>query len=88
MSSNYLTCVLDSWVCNGLKEVFLSGNGKRRGGGFCWEALSLTAQRGHSCSLLLFAVKVANMIWMIRGHSFCPFSVLFDTIENVDYEGL
>lgn len=66
----------------------MSGNGKRGWGYFCWDALSLAAQRSHSCSLLPFAGKVANMISMSPGHSFCPFSVLFDAIENVNYEGL
>lgn len=41
-----------------------------------------------SCSLLTFAATVAALMWMIPGHSFCPFPMLLDTIENVDYEGL
>lgn len=51
---------------------------------------ALLAQRPavHSCFLLTFAATVADLMWKIPGHSFCPFSVLLDTIENVDYEGL
>lgn len=59
-------------------------------GRFKLESSARPAQRPaiHSCSLLTFAATVADLMWTIPGHSFCSFSVLLGTIENVDYEGL